>query len=131
MATYFKAKSPQTKLIAVQANGAPAMLESWREKRLIAYEKIETIADGIGVRFPIEQSLIDMEDLIDDGITVKENSILQAMKLLHENAGLVVEPAGAVGVSAILENREMFAGKTVATIICGSNLTAEQIKNWL
>ncbi len=131
VATYFKAKSPATKLIAIQAKGAPAMIESWREKRLIEYEKIDTIADGIGVRLPVAQSLDDMEGLIDAGLLVAENSILEAMKLLHQHAGLVVEPAGAVGVSAILENREMFAGKTVATIICGSNLTAEQISRWL
>jgi len=131
VATYFKAQSPNTKLIAVQAKGAPAMIESWREKRLIEHEKINTIADGIGVRLPVAQSLEDMEGLIDDGILVEENSILEAMKLLHRHAGTVVEPAGAVGVSAILENREMFAGKTVATIICGCNLTAEQMENWL
>ena len=131
VATYFKAKSPQTKLIAIQAKGAPAMLDSWREKRLISYEKIGTIADGIGVRLPVAQSLEDMENLIDDGILVEENSILEAMKLLQRHAGTVVEPAGAVGISAILENREMFAGKTVATIICGGNLTAEQMEEWL
>jgi threonine dehydratase len=131
VATYFKAKIPQTKLIAIQAKGAPAMLESWREKRLIEHKKIDTIADGIGVRLPVAQSLEDMENLIDDGILVEENSILKAMKMLHQRAGLVVEPAGAVGVSAILENREMFASKTVATIICGSNLTTEQMESWL
>lgn len=131
IATYFKAKSPTTKLIAVQAKGAPAMLDSWREKRLISYEKVETIADGIGVRLPIQQALDDMKDLIDDGILVEENSILEAMKLLHKQAGLVVEPAGAVGISAILENRETFADKRVATIICGSNLTEKQMKDWL
>lgn len=130
-AAYFKAKKPQTKRIAIQARGAPAMLESWREKRLIQHEKIETIADGIGVRIPVAQALEDMEDLIDDGILVDETSILQAMRLLHERAGLVVEPAGAVGIAAILENRETFAGKTVATVICGSNLTAEQMREWL
>ena len=131
VATYFKSKSPTTKLFAIQAKGAPAMIESWREKRLIEHEKIDTIADGIGVRLPVAQSLEDMENLIDDGILVEEDSILEAMKMLHKNAGLVVEPAGAVGVSAILENREMFAGKTVATIVCGSNLTADQMNCWL
>lgn len=131
IATYFKAKKPNTKLIAIQAKGAPAMLDSWREKRLIRYETVNTIADGIGVRLPVQQALDDIENLIDDGILVEENSIIDAMKLLHKEAGLVVEPAGAVGVSAILENREMFANRTVATIMCGSNLTEEQIKNWL
>ncbi len=131
IATYFKAKSPATKLVAIQAKGAPAMLDSWREKRLITYETVATIADGIGVRLPVQQALKDMENLIDDGILVAEDSILEAMKLLHQHAGLVVEPAGAVGIAAVLENREKFTDKTIATIICGSNLTAEQISRWL
>jgi threonine dehydratase len=131
IATYFKAKSPHTKLIAIQAKGASAMVDSWREKRLIAHKVVNTIADGIGVRLPVQEALDDMENLIDDCLLVEENSIIEAMKTLHLQAGLVVEPAGAVGVSAILENREMFANKTVATIICGSNLTNEQINNWL
>ncbi len=131
IATYFKAKSPQTKLIAIQAKGASAMVDSWHEKRLIAHETVNTIADGIGVRLPVQEALDDMENLIDDCLLVGEHSIVDAMKMLHLNAGLVVEPAGAVGVSAILENREMFANKPVATIICGSNLTEEQINTWL
>ena len=131
IATWFKAKSPGTKLIAVQAKGAPAMLESWRQKRLVRHDKIETIADGIGVRLPVQQALDDMEGLIDDGILVKEDSILKAMKLLHLHAGLVVEPAGAVGIAAIYENGDVFEDRTTATIICGSNLTAEQISKWL
>ncbi len=131
IATYFKSKSPNTKLIAIQAKGASAMVDSWREKRLIAHKVVNTIADGIGVRLPVQEALDDMENLIDDCLLVEENSIIEAMKTLHLQAGLVVEPAGAVGVSAILENREMFANKTVATIICGSNLTEKQIIEWL
>jgi threonine dehydratase len=131
IATYFKAKSPATKLIAIQAKGASAMVDSWHAKRMIAHESVNTIADGIGVRLPVQEALDDMESLIDDCLLVEENSITEAMKMLHLEAGLVVEPAGAVGVSAILENREMFANKMVATIICGSNLTEEQVKTWL
>ena len=107
------------------------MVDSWHEKRLISYEIVNTIADGIGVRLPVQEALNDMENLIDVCLLVEENSIIAAMKMLHLHAGLVVEPAGAVGVSAILENRQMFANKTVATIICGSNLTEEQIDEWL
>lgn len=72
-----------------------------------------------------------MDSLIDHGILVEEGSIFRAMRLLHEHAGLVVEPAGAVGVAAVLEDRERFKGKTIATVVCGSNLTADQIVQWL
>ncbi len=131
VARVFKEKSPQTKVIAIQAKGAPAMIESWQEKKLISHTTIQTIADGIGVRNPIEQALEDMKGWVDEGILVSEESIVEAMKLLHIHTGLVVEPSGAVGLAAILENRNKFQNKTLATILCGGNLTEEQIKNWL
>ena len=72
-----------------------------------------------------------MKGAVDEGILVKEDSIAEAMQLLHRHTGLVVEPSGAVGIAAILENKKKFEGKSVATIVCGGNLTEEQIKNWL
>jgi threonine dehydratase len=65
IATYFKAKNPATKLIAIQAKGASAMVDSWHEKRLIAHESVNTIADGIGVRLPVQEALDDMERKFD------------------------------------------------------------------
>ncbi len=131
VATAFKTKSPQTKVVAVQAKGAPAMMESWKEERVISHEKVNTIADGIAVRLPIPIALQDMKGLVDDALLVKEESILEAIKLLHQHAGLVVEPSGAVGIAAILENKNIFNGKTAATILCGGNMTEKQIKDWL
>jgi threonine dehydratase len=126
-----KEKSPKTKIIAVQAQGASAMVDSWRAGSLISYEHIDTIADGIGVRLPVEQALQDMKGLVDGARLVEEKSILQAMKLLHEHAGLVVEPSGAVGIAALLENKSDFRSQQVAIILCGGNLTQTQMKQWL
>jgi len=53
------------------------------------------------------------------------------MKLLFETTGLVVEPSGAIGVGAILEQPERFKGKRVATILCGGNVNSEQARQWL
>jgi threonine dehydratase len=131
IARVMKELSPSTKMIAVQAAGAPAMIDSWRSNKLIINDTIQTIADGIGVRIPIQEALDDMRDLADEGIVVKEESIIHGMKLLHTFAGLVCEPSGAVGLAALLENKGKFEGKRVATIICGGNLTEAQIKGWL
>jgi threonine dehydratase len=98
---------------------------------MVIHPTVSTIADGIGVRLPVPQALIDMKDLVDHGLLVKEEIILEAMRLLHTYGGIVVEPSGAVGLAAILENKNLFAEKTVATVICGSNLTEEQMKKWL
>lgn len=129
--TALKALQPNTSIVAVQAEGAPAMLESWWQKRLVVHDHIQTIADGIGVRVPVPQALTDMEATVDDGLLVSEAGIRKAMQLLHRHAGLVVEPSGAVGVAALLEHPDRFRGSRVGAVICGGNLTEVQIRECL
>ena len=131
IARVFKDLQPETKTIAVQATGAPAMIDSWKSGKMIVHNNVNTIADGIAVRIPIAEALDDMKNLADEAILVKENSILEAMKLLHIHTGLIPEPSAAVGIAAVLENKNKFAGKKLGTIICGGNLTERQIREWL
>jgi threonine dehydratase len=128
---YLKHVRPQIRVVAIQSAGAPAMLESWRQKRMVTFDTISTIADGIGVRLPIPECVRDMEGIVDDGIFVQDASLLEAMRLAHEHLGLVLEPSGAAGLAALLEHRERFADQTVAVVLCGGNVTAEQMKLWL
>ena len=100
-------------------------------KRIVEHEQIDTIADGIGVRIPVPEAVADMQGTVDDVILVSDEAILEAMRLLHQHVGIIVEPSGAVGVAALLENPERFQGQRIATIICGSNLTPEQMHQWL
>ena len=72
-----------------------------------------------------------MEGVIDDGILVKDASLIEAIRLAHEHLGIVLEPSGAAGLAAILENRDRFADQSVAVVLCGGNLTPEQMKLWL
>ena len=74
------------------------------------------------MRLPVQIALNDLQGLFDDTILVQEETIVRAMKLLYNVAGLIVEPSGAVGIAAILENPKIFKNKRVATIICGSNV---------
>ena len=129
---YLKHARPEIRVVAIQSAGAPAMLESWRaEDAWSRFDTISTIADGIGVRIPIPECVRDMEGIVDDGIFVKDASLIEAMRLAHEHLGIVLEPSGAAGLAAILENRERFANQTVAVVLCGGNLTPEQMKRWL
>ena len=126
-----KACRPGVEVIGVQSVGAPAMVESWRSGRIVTHDSMDTIADGIGVRVPIPEAVEDMRVVMDDALLVEEESIRWAMRLLHDHAGLVVEPSGAAAIAALLEHADRFRGRTVATIICGGNLTADQIYRWL
>jgi threonine dehydratase len=106
------------------------MVESWRKKTKVVHENITTIADGIGVRIPVDEALREMEGIVDDGILVNEETIIRAMQLIRLHAGLIVEPSAAVGLAAMLENRELFTRKKVALILTGSNLTEQQMQQW-
>lgn len=70
-----------------------------------------------------------MSATVDDVWTVGEDSIRAAMQFCNEHYGLVIEPAGAVGVAAELEHRAKLAGQSVATILCGGNVTPAQTPN--
>jgi len=131
VARVMKARSPRTRMIAVQAAGAPAMIESWRAGRVIVRDRIETIADGIGVREPIPAAVEDLRGLVDDAILVGEDTILTGMRLLHRHAGIVAEPSAAASIAALLEHRDRFRDQLVGTIVCGGNLTEEQMRAWL
>lgn len=128
---YLKHARPAIRVVAIQSAGAPAMLESWQQKRLITFDTISTIADGIGVRIPIPECVRDMEGIVDQGIFVEDGSLIEAMRFAHEHLGIVLEPSGAAGLAAILENRERFADQSIAVVLCGGNLTPEQMKLWL
>jgi threonine dehydratase len=131
IATVIKARLPETRVIAVSAAGAPAMVESLRAGRLVSHERIDTIADGIGIRVPVPEALADLQGLVDGAILVPDALILRAMRLLHQHAGVVAEPSGAAGLAGLLLEPERFAGQTVGTIICGGNLTPQQMREWL
>jgi threonine dehydratase len=131
VARVVKAASPQTRMIAVQAEGASAMIESWRAQKMIVHDRVNTIADGIAVRVPIPEALEDMRGLVDDTVLVRDQDIISAMRLLHQHVGLVIEPSGAVGVAAVVANPEKFRGQHVGVILSGGNLTPEQRRQWL
>lgn len=123
--------SPGTQVIAIQPTGAPAMALSWRERTVVNTETIETIADGVAGRYPIPEVLDDLLQVVDDVMLVDDERIKDGMRHLFECAGLVVEPSGALGIAAILEDRERLQGRTVATIVCGSNITSSDFRRWV
>jgi threonine dehydratase len=130
IATWVRAESPSTRILAVCASGAPSMERSWGAGRVITTERADTIADGIGVRVPIPEAVSDLQGIVDDVLLVDDDQTLEAMQQTLTHAGLVVEPAGAVGVAAIRAYQERFAGRRVATVLCGGNVTEEQRRLW-
>ncbi|MEU0797791.1 pyridoxal-phosphate dependent enzyme [Amycolatopsis sp. NPDC005961] len=126
-----KTLAPGTEVITVQPAGAPAMTLSWRARRVVTTDTADTIADGVAGRFPIREVLDDLLAVADDAVLVREASIIAGIRLFLEHAGLVVEPSAALGLAAILEDRDRFAGRHVATIVCGGNVDLPAYRGWV
>ncbi|HEX9667956.1 MAG TPA: pyridoxal-phosphate dependent enzyme [Thermoanaerobaculia bacterium] len=131
IARWVKAHHPATRMIGVCASGAPAMERSWRSGRLQELERADTIADGIAVRSPFPEALADLTGLVDDILLVEDDTLVTAMRRAHQELGIVLEPAGAASLAALLAHRRPFEGQLVGAVLSGGNITAEQMKQWL
>ncbi|WP_329484563.1 pyridoxal-phosphate dependent enzyme [Kribbella sp. NBC_01484] len=126
-----KALAPEVQVICVQPLGAPALTHSWHQRCVVTTDSTDTIADGVAGRYPIPAVLDDLLVVADDAVLVRETSIITGMRLLLEHAGLVVEPSAALGIAAILEDPDRFAGRHVVTIVCGSNVDLDAYHRWV
>jgi threonine dehydratase len=131
MARWIKAASPTTTVLGVSALHADAMEKSWRNKTITNSDVAQTIADGIAVRVPIPEAVSDMQGLVDDVLLITDAHIIEAMRLIYQHAGHLIEPAGAVGVAALIAHCTAFAQRKVATVLCGSNITEAMIRDLL
>jgi threonine dehydratase len=132
IARWIKAYSPATRVIGVCASGAAAMERSWRHGRVVVAETpAKTIADGIAIRTPFAEAVTDLTGIVDDILLVDDTALIAAMRLIHRELGVVLEPSGAAGPAALLTHGEQFHGQLVGTVLTGGNLTPEQMREWL
>lgn len=101
----YKALSPKTKIIGVVAEGARAMHDSFKQRKILNAKSVHTIADGIAVRDVNEKNFNLILECVDDIVIVDDEEIANAVLFLLEKQKLVVEGAGAVGVAAILHKK--------------------------
>ncbi|MED5814599.1 pyridoxal-phosphate dependent enzyme [Mycolicibacterium sp. 050232] len=126
-----KTFAPSIEVVCIQPLGAPAMTHSWHQRSVVTTESTNTIADGVAGRRPIPAVLDDLLLVADDAVLVREASIIAGMRMLLEHAGLVVEPSAALGIAAIIEDPDRFAGRHVVTIVCGSNVDIDAYQRWI
>lgn len=131
MGSWLRHHSPQTRIVAVAAAGAPCMAHSFESGQPLETPSVDTIADGIAVRVPVPFAVASMKGTIDEVVLANDEMILEAMRLVRRHLGQVVEPAGAAGLAGLIQKRQDYAGARVATVLCGANLTPQQIAEWL
>ena len=119
--SYFKNVSPATKIIAVEAEGAPALARSMEANTLVRLDKIDSFADGIAVKIVGEKTFIICKEVIDEIKLVPEGKICSSILGLYNDEALVVEPAGAISFASLDYFKEEIKGKNVVIIVCGGN----------
>ncbi|RUT45388.1 threonine dehydratase [Paenibacillus anaericanus] len=119
--TYIKTVSPTTKLIGVEPSGAASMTKALKQGKVVTLESIDKFVDGAAVKRVGDLNYKICTDLIDDIVQVPEGKACTTILELYNDSAIVVEPAGALPVSALDMYRDQIRGKTVVCIISGGN----------
>ncbi len=117
-----KSLNPNIKVYGVQAAGAPSMFNSIRDNQIETLESVSTIADGIAVKEPGENTFKLISEYVDEIVTVTDDEISAAILALMEQQKLVTEGAGAVPVAAAMFNKVPVKGKKVVCLLSGGNI---------
>ncbi|MDY3071210.1 MAG: pyridoxal-phosphate dependent enzyme, partial [Eubacteriales bacterium] len=113
---------PSIKVYGVQAAGAPSMYRSIQENSIQCLPSVQTIADGIAVKQPGENTFALVGQYVDDIALVSDDEVSSAILALIERQKMIAEGAGAVSVAAAMFGKFPIAGKRVVSIVSGGNI---------
>lgn len=128
VAACIKQINPRIRIVGVQAEGANAIAQSFREKRYISTDTVSTIADGIAVKAPGDITVELINRYVDDVVTVSDMEISDAILMLMERCKQIVEPSGATPVAAVLNGKVDVKGKKAVCLLSGGNIDVSFIQ---
>lgn len=122
--------SPQTIVYAGEPEGAADAVLSIKSNKIETAPYVNTIADGLMTKlgdrtFPI------IREHVKDILTVSDQEIISAMRLVYERMKIVIEPSATVPLAAVLKNIELFKGKRIGVIFSGGNVDLAKISGWM
>jgi threonine dehydratase len=117
---------PKLRIVGVEPAGADDAARSFKAGRIIPMLEPRTIADGLKTSLG-ERPFAEISRLVDDIVTVSEESIVQAMRQIWEVMKLIVEPSGAVSYAAIVEKKIPASGAKIGIILSGGNLDLNRL----
>lgn len=118
---YMKTMSPSTKVIGVEPEGAASMTEALKQKQVVTLDQIDKFVDGAAVKRVGQLNYEICKETLDEVVTVPEGKACTTILELYNDSAIVVEPAGALPVSALDQYKEQIEGKTVVCVISGGN----------
>ena len=121
-----KAVRSTVEVVGVQSEAAPAAYRSWRTGTLVQ-DTTSTFAEGLATRTAFELPQQILRELLDDFVLVSEDALKAATRLMIEKTRNLVEPAGAAALAAVLGAPPRFAGRKVAIVCSGGNISPAQL----
>src|SRR5690606_7983071 len=124
--TVAKALRPQTRVIGVEPAGAADALASFLAGEVRSVAEPKTIADGL--RATVGRSnLAIMRRCVDEIVTVEEDAIAAATRLVWERLKVVIEPSAAVGLAAVIEGPVALRGRSAGIVLTGGNADLDRL----
>lgn len=120
-------RSPSTRIIGVQAEGAPAVARSFKEGRTVECGPPDTFAEGMATRVPAQMTLELIRRHVDDVMLVSDDELRAALGLLLRETHNLAEGAGAAATAAAFKLRDQLQGKTVVGVLSGGNLDLREL----
>jgi threonine dehydratase len=121
-----RAVRPSVEVIGVQSAAAPAAFRSWQAGDLVTAANT-TFAEGLATRTAFDLPQQIMRELLTDFVLVSDEAIADADRTMIEKTRNLVEPAGAAALAAVLSDPDRFAGRRVAVVCSGGNISPAQL----
>lgn len=130
IAAYIKRKMPSVVVVGVEPSGSNVVSQSLAAKHPLRLEHFHSIADGLNAPWSGPNSLSLIQDLVDDVVTIEDDAIRSAMSLVLERTKLLVEPAGAAAIAALLQGVvPRTKGRRVVAILSGGNVDLTRLES--
>ena len=129
--TVYKTLNPRIKVIGIQAEGASAFFQSWKEGRIKTIDAVATVAEGLATATAYELPFRVLGGLIDDVVLVSDEDMKRAVKTIFLTTGQVAELSGAASTAGAFRQKERLAGKKVVLMVTGGNIQDDQLASIL
>lgn len=127
VSTWLKTYWPTIELVGVEGVGQASMKAALAAGQPVSLEQVDLFCDGTAVRKAGDLPFAILRDTLDRIETVTNAEVSRAIRMLWESLRCVSEPSGALGLAAVLQQREALAGKKVLVVISGSNVDFLQL----
>ncbi len=126
-----KTLNPKLRIVGVQSEGAPAVYRSWRAGKIVEEDSVNTVADGLAARKPLDLTFGIIKRYVDTILLVSDEEIGEAVLALLHDAHILAEPSGAASLAALLFKYRPKPDEKVAVIISGANISIDYLASLL